>query len=336
MENENKNLLLMEKELKELMTRESGRRAFIAAMPLLLASCATKVTSNRYREGDNKGQKAALTVDEEKKMTLEYLPKMKKDYPALKDAETQRYINELGQKIVSANGLNGKPYRYNFTVVDAKNVNAFALPAGTVFVTAPLIKMAETEAELAGVVGHEIGHITARHTAERLYAAQKAEKKTWLYTLGGGLVGGALGYGLSKIVCKKQDQECIRRVAMYGAMAGGGAGLLIQKYGFMANSREDEMEADRIGFRTSVAANFHKDYVGKFYEKLLVMEKKYQKNGQSNSLLKGVADAMSTHPPSEKRVSQMKSMASKQSAKRSAVVSSKAFQKMQDRLKKIT
>lgn len=174
----------LEKSLKELVSTSSGRRSFIKAMPLLLAACATG-PKTRYREGDNSGQAAGLTVAEEQRMTKEVLPKMRKDYPPLRDPQMQSYIRNLGNRIVRANNLGGNPYNYNFSVVDVNYVNAFALPAGTVMVTTPLIAMAESEAELAGVVGHEIGHVKARHSAERMFAAKQAQKKSWLYALGG-------------------------------------------------------------------------------------------------------------------------------------------------------
>ncbi len=324
-------LLLLDQELKELTSTRHGRRAFLSAMPLLLAACAT-APKTRYREGDNTGQSTSLTVEDEKKMTREVLPKMKKDYPAYKNNDAQRYIKSLGQKIVAKNNLSGNPYKYNFTLVDVDYVNAFALPAGEIMVTAPLVAMADSEAELAGVIGHEVGHVIARHSAERIDAAKKAEKKSWLYAVGGGLVGGVAGFALGKALCKKSDPEykkCLQRAASYGAAAGGASGLLIQKYGFMANSREDEMEADRVGFRTSVAAGYHKDHVGKFYEKLLIMEQKHK--GGKSGMLASLADAMSTHPPSKERVTQMNQMAAKQPGKSNAVVSTKSF----DRIKKL-
>ncbi|MDA8793867.1 M48 family metalloprotease, partial [Bacteriovoracaceae bacterium] len=323
------NLDNLEKYLQELTSTHYGRRSLLKAMPFLLVGCATKSTSNRHREGSNKGQKTSLSVKDEVKMTKEVLPKMQKDYPAHKSADAQRYISSLGQKIVRSSSLDGKPYRYTFTVVDVDQVNAFALPAGTVYVTAPLIKMAETEAELAGVVGHEVGHIQARHTAERMDVAKKEQTNSILYAIGGGVIGGLAGAALAKAVCKPKDRECMNRVVKYGALAGGAGGLLIQKYGFMANSREDEMEADRVGFRTSVAAGYHKDYVGNFYEKLLNMEKKH--SGGGSGVLKSVADAMSTHPPSKERVTQMKQMAKKEKLGKNTLISSKDF----DRIKKL-
>ncbi len=283
----------LEKDLIQINKTDTGRRAFLGSLPILLASCAT--SRHRGREGDNKGQATSMTVHDEKRMASQYLPKMKKDYPPLKSSKIQSYIGHLGRKIATKNGLEGSPYNYNFTVVDTKMVNAFALPAGTIFVTAPLIQMAHTEAELAGVIGHEIGHVKSRHTAERMEMAKRGEKKSILYGVGGA--------------------------------------LLIQKYSFMANSREDEMEADRIGFRTSVGAGYHSNYVGLFYKRLLEMEKKFNKN--KNSILSSFADAMSTHPPSEERVKQMNDMTNKFPSREKSLISTRGFEHVQKLIKKM-
>lgn len=328
----NQSLILeeLEKNLKKLVSTRGGRRVFLKAMPLLLAACAT-VPKTRYREGDNTGQASALTVDEERKMTSELIPKMRKDYPPLQDPPMQDYIKGLGRKIIGQNRLEGKPYHYNFTIVDVNYVNAFALPAGTVFVTTPLLAMADSEAELAGVVGHEIGHVKARHSAERMFKARKAKKKSWLYTLGGGLTGAALGYGLGRLICPPKDKECLAKAVTYGGSAGVGGGLLIQKYGFMANSREDEMEADRVGFRVSTKAGYHKDYVGRFYSKLLKMEEDRKKNRKG--IMVAFTDALSTHPPSRERVQQMNEMAGEVHGK--GQVSGRHFDRIREKAKKI-
>jgi predicted Zn-dependent protease len=307
-----------------------GRREFLQSLPILLSlsACATRKSSKeRLREGDNSGQEISLTPQEEKKMTDEILPSMKKDYPTHKSAALQTYVTDLGQKIVRQNQLHNNPYQYQFSVVDVGYVNAFALPAGVVMITAPLIAMAETEAELVGVIGHEIGHIKARHTAERMEEAKRTQKKTWLMGAAGGLLGGAAGFGLGKALCPPKDNECLQKATVYGAAAGAGGALLIQKYAFMANSREDEMEADRIGFRVAVKAGYDKDEVGTFYAKLLEMEKKHKKN-QENKLMASLADAMSTHPPSEERVKQMLQLAQSVSANTSAIKSTTEFERM--------
>ena len=321
-------LASLHRELRAVISRPTGRRAFLAALPVLLAGCASR-SRHRYREGDNTGQETSLTIEDEKTMAREYLPKMRGEYPSYNDAYAQSYIGDLGARMVAANDLRGKPYRYTFEIVESEHVNAFALPAGTVFVTKPLVALAESEAELAGVVGHEIGHIQARHTAERIEQAKKEEGRSLLYGLGGAIIGGAAGFGLGRLICKKQDRECLARIAGYGIAAGGAGGLLIQKFAFMANSREDEMEADRIGFRTSLKAGYHPDHVGNFYEKLLVMEEKHKR--KQDALSRAFVDAMSTHPPSKERVAQMEAMKREASGKMGSI-SSPAFAKVKDAL----
>lgn len=279
---------------------------------LVMSGCASSGKADRRREGDNKGQETKMTVADEERMTKEVLPQMQKDYPPLNNPALQKYISDLGNKLVKANNLDGKPYHYNFTVVDVDYVNAFALPAGTVYVTAPLINMAENEAELSGVIGHEIGHVIARHTAERMDKAQKEQRNSIFAAAGVGILTGAAGYALGSKLCKEGDKLCLAKATLAGAAVGAGGTLLVQKYLFMKNGREDEMEADRIGFRIATKAGYDKNAVGTFYEKLLQMEKSRQ-NGNENAAMKFVADAMSTHPPSDERVAQMKQMANESS-----------------------
>lgn len=280
-------------------------------IPLLslfvLNACASK-SSDRYREGDNKGQKVDLTVAQERELTKEALAEMKKDFPQVKSQELQAYIEKLGHKIVNANNLKSKPYTYNFTAVDSDQINAFALPAGEIFITAPIIAMADSEAEIAGVLGHEIGHVVARHTAERMYIAKKEQSK--MYVLGGigAAVGAGLGYLAQKKLCASDDLACKAKLMGGGAAVGGVGGLMIHKYGYMKNSQEDELESDRVGFRYAVNSGYDKNYVGDFYRKLAAMEKE-SKKGQ-NAALGFLSDAMSSHPASDKRVSQADEMKS--------------------------
>jgi predicted Zn-dependent protease len=284
---------------------------FLFLTLFVVTSCAS-TSASRHREGSNIDQKTHLTVEDEQRLTREALPKMLKDYPAADNKELQKYISALGMKIVKANNLEGNPYHYTFTVVDVPDVNAFAMPAGTIFVTAPLIALASNEAELAGVVAHEIGHVVARHTAERMYVMEQAQNKTWMYAAGGAAVGAIVGYGLGRVLCKEGDTACHAQAALLGGAAGAGGGLLAQKYTFLVNSREDEMEADRIGFKYAVAAGYDKDQVGKFYEKLLEMEKSAGRS--ASGIASSLSDAMSTHPPSAERVRQMNELAAQSPA----------------------
>jgi predicted Zn-dependent protease len=314
--------------LKDWTSTTLGRKSFLASIPILLAACAN-VEKTRYKEGDNTGQNTSMTVQDEVSLTQSVLPQMQKDYPPINNSEIQEYVSNLGMSLVRANALEGNPYKYNFTAVGVPYINAFALPAGTVYITAPLIAMAETEAELMGVIGHEVGHIQARHTAERMEKAKQAQSSTWKYAAGGGLLGTLAGFGLGKILCPPKDTACLAKATAAGAALGAGGGLLVQRYGFMANSREDEMEADRIGFRRSVSAGYSKAYVGKFYEKLLQMEKGNKKS--DNALLTSLSDALSTHPPSQERVNQMNQMVNEAPANPSAKVSSLEFERIKSK-----
>src|SRR6185369_6598048 len=82
------------------------------------------------------------------------------------------YVNRIGQAV--ALNAERKDVKYTFTVLDSEDINAFALPGGYVYITRGLLGLANNEAEVAGVLGHEIGHVNARHTAERMGQQQKA------------------------------------------------------------------------------------------------------------------------------------------------------------------
>lgn len=278
----------------------------LCLITLCLTGCASQKSAGRHREGNNAGQKVNLTVGQEQQLTKEALREMKKDYPQVKNAQLQAYIERLGHKIVNANKLDNRPYTYNFTAVDSPQVNAFALPAGEVFITAPIIAMAETEAEIAGVLGHEIGHVVARHTAERMYLAKKEQKKMIGFGAIGAAMGAGLGYLAQKKLCDPNDLECKAKVVGGGAAVGGLGGIMIQKYGYMKNSQEDELESDRVGFRYAVIAGYDKQYVGDFYNKLAAMEAE-SKKGQ-NGFMSSLSDAMASHPPSKSRVQQAREM----------------------------
>jgi predicted Zn-dependent protease len=178
-------------------------------------------------------------------------------------------------------------------------------------------------------VGHEIGHVKAKHSAQRMEAAKKAQGKSILYGAIGGLLGGAAGYGLGKALCKEEDRACLLRASALGAAAGAGGGLLIQKFAFMANSREDEMEADRIGYKVAVQSGFDRGHAGTFYEKLLKMEESHQQN--RTVIVSSVTDALATHPPSRERVAQIQQLSQQIPNRPGARVSSKEF----ERVKKI-
>lgn len=300
--------------LKRLCETSFGRRSFLASIPLLLSACASAPKSEDTTK---------ITADDEKILTKEILPEVRRNYPACKDAEIQNYIANLGSQLIKVNELTSSPYDYSFVVVDVPTINAFALPAGKVFITAPLLASVETEAELAGVLGHEIGHIEAHHAAKRILSQKNSQSKSWWYSTGGLVAGGIVGGVGASILCPGGGSACTQQLVGMAASAGVAAGLLIQKYSFLANSQENELEADRTGFRVSQQAGYSVDHIGDFYRRQQKIWDKHQaqKTTVENSLL----DSLSTHPPSLVRVQQMDKLVSQVTDKQPGVVSSKVF-----------
>ncbi|GBD43278.1 Beta-barrel assembly-enhancing protease [bacterium HR40] len=140
------------------------RRAFLygcAGLPLWLAACTpvrNPVTGNL--------DFTLLDPEEEAKIGREEHSKVLAHYGgAYEDPRLQAYVREIGERLVAVSELPGASF--TFTLLDSPKVNAFALPGGYVYVTRGLLALADDEAELAGVLGHEIGHIAARHVAKR-------------------------------------------------------------------------------------------------------------------------------------------------------------------------
>jgi len=299
----------LEKLLQNLIFTRVKRRRFLAAMPWFVAACAS-LPAPSSREQDY--EFFEISVDNEKHLADEVAPQIEKDYPPINNSTLQNYVNDVGQMIVKANGFDNGPYQYSFTLVGVSYVNAFSLPAGKVFITAALLDLVETEAELAGVLAHELGHIKARHAAERIEILRAENKKEWLKA-----TEKSKDSAVGKLLCAEDDKTCI----------AGIGGLLVQKYSFMANGREDEMEADRIGFRAAVACGYSKNHVGNFYSKLLLMDEERKK--KNLPVAKQLADALSTHPPSKERVLQMRQMAEQTPEQAEPIITSKLFVEVQ-------
>jgi predicted Zn-dependent protease len=143
-------------------------------------------------------------------------PEVEREFGVYRDAELQAYVDNVAMTLARASQRPNLPWK--FTVVDPPVVNAFALPGGFIYITRGLLAHLNDEAELAGVLGHEIGHVTARH------AAQQYSKAT----------GASLGMTLGMIF--------IPGMRPYGQLADLGLNLLFLKY-----SRDDELQADRLG-----------------------------------------------------------------------------------------
>ena len=162
------------------------------------------------------------------------------------DPKITKYISDLGQQLVERSTRKG--IVYSFKVVDSPEINAFALPGGFIYVNRGLIEAAETQTELAGVLGHEIGHVVARHGADQ--AARAGLVQTGL-----GLLGGLLGN-------KGRGGTIVQTAAN---MVTSGV--------FLRFSREAEREADRLGARMLYDASLQPRGMVSFFDKLAGMQK---------------------------------------------------------------
>ncbi|NEP60810.1 MAG: M48 family metalloprotease, partial [Symploca sp. SIO2G7] len=181
----------------------------------------------------NENQRVALTPEQEivlgQQGRQEVLSQMGRLYPS---SELQTYISRIGQQVLQRSEAAQSPYPFEFHLLDAPDtVNAFALPGGQIFITTGLLKALDTESQLAGVLGHEIGHVVARHGAERLAKQQ----------LGAMLVN-AVGIATS-------DDGDGRQAAVIAQAVNQ---LITLNY-----SREDELESDRLGFEFMINANYN-------------------------------------------------------------------------------
>lgn len=170
-------------------------------------------------------QHIAMTADQETALGLESAPEMARQMGGevdLSDPQAKLVV-AIGNKVVNGSLARKSPYSYNFHLLqDPDTVNAFALPGGQVFITEGLLKRLQTEAQLAGVLGHEVGHVVNRHGAEHMASAQLGQ----LLTVATG-------------VAASDDRGSGQRAAMIAAMVNQ---LVQLKY-----SRSDELESDRFG-----------------------------------------------------------------------------------------
>ena len=148
------------------------------------------------------------------------------------DPTVQSTVEQLGESIVARSAARGSGYQYDFHVLrDNDTVNAFALPGGQVFITAALLRRLQNEGQLVGVLGHEVGHVVGRHSAEQLAKAQ----------LTGALVGAA------GVAASSENSD-----GRQGAAIAAAVGQLVN----MRFGRKDELEADHFGVRFMSEAGY--------------------------------------------------------------------------------
>jgi predicted Zn-dependent protease len=233
-----------------------------------------------------------LTPEEELSIAREILPGIQRDHPALQNEVLQLRVTNVGQKIVNASSLEGNPYHFSFVVVDVPSINAFSLPAGYIFITEPLLQFVASDDELAGIISHEIAHILLQHTSKNFIEMETNQQRSWRYGMGGALLGAGIGAGVSSAVCAG-NSSC--GAVLTGSSLGVGlqAGLLTEKYIFLKQSQQKELDADKLGFSFTEKAGFRPQAMQDFFNRIEKMK--------SSKLV----DRLSSHPTTTERLQQL-------------------------------
>jgi predicted Zn-dependent protease len=254
-------------------TGSMGLRTLLAAAGLggaavlggLMGGCETNATTGR-------NQFIMMSWAQEAQLGAEAQPQLVQEMGGeVSRADLRQYVTEVGQKLAATTAQddpNLPSLPWEFTLLDSDVINAFALPGGKVFMSRGLAQMMTNEAQLAGVLGHEIGHVTARHGNERFSRAAGAQ-------LGLGVLGVAVGSGAE--------------AQMISDLAGQATELALLGY-----SRSQELESDKLGMEYMARAGYNPAAQRDVMEILL----KAAGSG-------GQPEFFSTHPHPESRIAQI-------------------------------
>jgi predicted Zn-dependent protease len=218
----------------------------------------------------------AVSQQQEVALGADYAAQIEKELPLVRDAEVVNYINLLGDSL--ARVTDNRSLDWHFNVVNSREINAFAVPGGYVYINRGLIERAQNMAQVAGVLGHEIGHITKRHSIDQMQKAQ----------------GANMGVTLACVL----TNVCNSQAAQAGINIAGGA--VFAKF-----SRDDEREADEEGVKTLVLARMDPQGMPEMF-RLLLNERKSRPDD--------VSLFFATHPLEEERINATQAMINAQPA----------------------
>ena len=223
---------------------------------LLIAACTMNPATGER-------QLTLMSESQEIQMGAQTHPEVLASFGAYDDPELQAYVQELGAKIAATSER--PELSWTFTVLDDPVVNAMALPGGYIYVNRGILAHFNSEAELVSVLGHEIGHVTARHSVEQMSRAQLAQ----------------LGLGVAAVASEEFRQ--------YAGLASQGLNVLFLKFG-----RDDENQSDALGLRYMTRAGYDPYEMPKVFATL---DRVTQSHG-----LRGTPEWLSTHPDPGNRI----------------------------------
>lgn len=219
-----------------------------------------------------KRQAVTMTPQQEIATGLQSAPQMAAEFGGLyEDPKAQDFVKTVGTKIVANSDANKSQYQFNFHLLaDPETINAFALPGGQIFITLGLLKRLTSPDQLAGVLGHEVGHVIGRHSAQQM---AKDELTT-------GLLGAAVAATTDPYSANNS-----------GAIAQYVGKMITMKYG-----RDDELEADKFGVKYMIQSGYNP-------EKMIdVMEILKEASGGKDR----PSEFQSTHPDPDHRIIEIK------------------------------
>jgi len=205
-----------------------------------------------------------LSTEDELSLGQQFDAEISKEAEFLEDPEILAYVDDLTQRLAKV--CKRTDIEYHVRVVVSEEINAFAVPGGYLYVNLGLMRAAKSESELAGVMGHEIGHVVGRHGAKHM------TQQLGLAAMVGVIAG---------------DDPGLTAEIVGGLVAVGGQGLLL-KYG-----RDDELEADALGIQNLYDAGIDPSGLVTFFDELL------NKEGGGDP---GIMQMLSTHPPTKQRI----------------------------------
>ncbi len=261
--------------------------------PYVFASDDSNVTEKKAKPASDPAKGLNFySIEKEIALGRQMAEQVEKESHLLEDLAITEYVNRLSQNLVRSSDTR---VPFSIKVIDSSEINAFALPGGFMFVNAGLISVTECEAELAGVLAHEIGHVAARH------ATKQATRGTIL------------------------DYATIPLVFMGGwAVVVREAASLAVPIGFLHFSRAMEAQADRLGLEYMYRAGYDPNAFIDFFERIETLEKK--KPGT-------VSKIFSTHPATGARIRGAQKVIQTELASRSeSVLDTSEFHRMQDRI----
>ena len=193
------------------------------------------------------------------------------EYGVYRDEKVDSYVNSVGKRVEAGSGYQGEPIE--FVVLDTPIINAFSVPGGHIFVTRGLLARVNSESELAFVLGHEIGHLTAKHVASRISQLETSN-----------IFSSLLGTFIGMYSKDQQLGNLVANIVDFSSI------LVILNYG-----RDAEFQADSLGLKYAYDSNYNPLTADKFLATLKLME---ESKGERSSL----TDLLATHPPTDERV----------------------------------